>query len=435
MVGRKIKKAWVVAVDMGYGHQRAALPLQDLAVNKETVSANDYEDIPESDKKIWLESRRFYEIVSRFKKFPVLGDFVFSLFDKFQEIASFYPSHEPIEAPTLQLKQIYRFMGQKDWGKHLIAKLNKNPLPLVTTFFIPAFMADFWKYKGRIYLVVTDTDVSRAWAPLRPEKSKIIYCASTQRAAERLARYGVQQKNIVVTGFPLPQEFTRQNGKKAKEDLRRRLMVLDPNRRYIEQYKATVERYAGKIPERKRGKYQVSLTFAIGGAGAQGELAEQIMEAAKPLLMEGTFELHIIAGVHAGLAQTLQNTAKQIGLSSFLGKSVYIHSVPSKKKYFADFTKIISGTDILWTKPSELSFYAGLGIPLLLSSPIGSQEKRNREWLLNIGAAIDQKDPEFLYQWLPDLLEDGMFAEAAMQGFVEIPRDGAENIKKLVLRG
>jgi hypothetical protein len=52
--------------------------------------------------------------------------------------------------------------------------------------------------------------------------------------------------------------------------------------------------------------------------------------------------------------------------------------------------------------------------------------------LLDRGAGINQKDPKFIYQWLPDLLEDGTFAEAAMQGFIEIPRDGTENIKKLV---
>ena len=194
---KKAKKVWLVAVDMGYGHQRAALPLQDLAVHKEIITANDYSGIPESDKTIWRESRRFYEIVSRFKTFPVLGDFVFAIFDKFQEIQAFYPSDNVIDSPNFSLKQIYNFLVKKDWGKHLIHKLNENPIPFVTTFFIPAFMVEFWRYKGPIYLVVTDTDISRTWAPLDPEKSKIIYCAPTERAAQRLERYGIKKKNIV----------------------------------------------------------------------------------------------------------------------------------------------------------------------------------------------------------------------------------------------
>jgi len=432
MVLRKSKKAWVVAVDMGYGHQRAALPLQELSLNKEIITANDYKGIPDSDKRIWQESRRFYEIVSRFKKFPVVGDFVFAMFDKLQEIQSFYPNNEVVNSPNLQIKQIYNFMVKRDWGKHLIQKLNENPIPFVTTFFLPAFMAEFWGYKGPIYVIIPDTDISRAWVPMEPKKSKIIYCASTKRAAERLQLYGVKEKNIVVTGFPLPEEFTKQNAKKAKQDLKRRLMVLDPNRRYISQYEKTVYRYVGSIPERKKGKYAVNLTFAIGGAGAQGEVAEQIMKSVKPLVKEGIVQLHIITGIHVSVAAQLQEAARELKLSSLLDNGIYIHTSPTKKRYFQKFSKIISETDILWTKPSELVFYAGLGIPLLLSSPIGSQEKFNRKWLLKIGAGVDQHDPEYTHEWLPDLLEDGTFAEAAMQGFIEIEKQGTRNIKKLV---
>ncbi|HCM36517.1 MAG: hypothetical protein A3J30_02940 [Candidatus Wildermuthbacteria bacterium RIFCSPLOWO2_02_FULL_47_9c] len=417
------KKAWVAAADMGYGHLRAALPFQDIAQGGRIIAANDYPGIPESDKKIWEDSRRFYEAISRFKKFPVLGDFVFALFDKFQEIKEFYSSAEGIEAPTIQLKQIYRLMEKRNWGRNLIWKLNRKPLPLICTFFTPAHMAEFWKYEGPIYSVVTDTDISRAWAPLRPKKSKIIYCASTKRAAERLKRYGVRQENVVLTGFPLSEEFTKKNAAKAKRDLKRRLEVLDPSRRYRRQYGKTIEQYLGTVPKSVSRK-RVVLTFAIGGAGAQAELAQDIVEGARPLLQKGKLELHLIAGVHAEIAQRL---LRQKGAGR-----VFVHSSSTKKKYFKDFSAILSKTDILWTKPSELVFYAAFGIPIIIAPPIGSQEKMNRKWLLEVGAGIDQKNPEFLRQWLPDLLEDGAFAEAAMQGFVEIPRDGAKNIKKLV---
>ena len=225
MFGRKKKKAWVVAVDMGYGHQRAALPFSDIAQGGEVITANDYRGIPESDKNIWRDSRRFYEIISRFKKFPVLGDFVFAIFDKFQEIQEFYPSNESVAAPTLQLKQVFRLLEKKHWGEHFIKELNKSlpagrqALPLLTTFFIPAYMAEFWGYTGLIYLITPDTDISRAWAPIQPQKSKIIYCVSTQRTAARLKRYGVKEEHIKVTGFPFPREFTKGNAVNAKKDL------------------------------------------------------------------------------------------------------------------------------------------------------------------------------------------------------------------------
>ncbi len=431
MFGRK-KKAWVVAVDMGYGHQRAALPFRDIAQGGKILTANDYSGIPESDKKIWQDSRNFYEIISRFKKFPVLGDFVFALFDKFQEIKEFYPSNESISAPTLQLKQVYRLFERRHWGEHFISQLNKNPLPLLCTFFVPAYMAEFWGYKAPIYLIIPDTDISRAWAPLRPKGSRIIYCVSTVRVAARLKRYGVKQKHISVTGFPLPQEFTKSNSAKAKKDLERRLGVLDPNRRYFDQYARIVEQYVGKIqsPTSLRSKSgftgrgrRVNLTFAIGGAGAQSDIAEDILEGVKPLTKENALEFHIVAGIHKSIVATLRRKS---------GKNIFVHFSASKKRYFQDFSKILSKTDILWTKPSELVFYAGLGIPFIIAPPIGSQEVSNRRWLLDRGAGIDQQKPELTYQWLPDLIEEGILAEAAMQGFVEISRDGVENIIKLV---
>ena len=33
------KKAWVVAVDMGYGHQRTAYPLRDVAFGSRVITA------------------------------------------------------------------------------------------------------------------------------------------------------------------------------------------------------------------------------------------------------------------------------------------------------------------------------------------------------------------------------------------------------------
>ena len=45
------KKAWVVAVDMGYGHQRAAYPLKDMAYG-DIINANSDKMISGQEKKI-----------------------------------------------------------------------------------------------------------------------------------------------------------------------------------------------------------------------------------------------------------------------------------------------------------------------------------------------------------------------------------------------
>ena len=63
----KEKKAWVIAADMGYGHQRTAYTLRDMSFGGKVINANSYTGIPKKDKKFWQETRSLYEFVSRFK--------------------------------------------------------------------------------------------------------------------------------------------------------------------------------------------------------------------------------------------------------------------------------------------------------------------------------------------------------------------------------
>ena len=78
----KKRKAWLVSVNMGYGHQRTVYPLRYLAHKGKVVNANDYEGILEKDKNFWESSRRFYEFISRFKRIPLVGEAIFSLYNK-----------------------------------------------------------------------------------------------------------------------------------------------------------------------------------------------------------------------------------------------------------------------------------------------------------------------------------------------------------------
>ena len=428
---RKISKAHVIAVDMGYGHWRAALPFADLTGGEGILAADNYSGIPSYDKHLWEQSRVFYEFVSRFKKFPVLGNFVFALFDKFQSIEEFYPKTHHLEGPTFQLKQVYRLMRKKSWGEHFIDQLNANPLPLITTFFIPAFMAEYWGYAGPIYLVIPDTDVSRAWAPLHPSKSRITYLASTRQVALRLARYGVRKEHIIYTGFPLPYELLGEKKKKAKTILRRRLAHLDPENVWRHKYALLVKQYLGVLPK-ERARNAPTLMFAIGGAGAQEDLAVHVMRGLAPRIKKKSLKLIVVAGIHEKLAKFLEKLAKELQIKTGENKALHILSAKTKEEYFISFGKAIQETDILWTKPSELCFYSALGLPIIIAPPIGSQEIFNREWLLDVGAGVDQKDPKYVDQWLPDMIQEGVLARAAMQGYVEVPKDGAENISRFV---
>ncbi len=66
---------------------------------------------------------------------------------------------------------------------------------------------------------------------------------------------------------------------------------------------------------------------------------------------------------------------------------------------------------------------------------IGSQEVFNNAWLHAIGAGFEQEDPQYTHQWLFDWLNSGWLAQAAVEGFLDAPRNGAYHIENIVLHG
>ena len=226
----KNKKAWVVAVDMGYGHQRTAYPLRDIAFGGKVINANSYEGIPIKDKRFWHQTRSLYEFISRFKKTPLLGSFAFSILERFQKILTYYPKRD-LSQSDLTLKNILYFI-KRGWGKDLIERFKKNPLPIISTFFTPAFMAEEFKYPGQTYCVICDADINRSWASLNPQKSKVKYFAPCTWARDRLKLYGVNPESIFLTGYPLPKENIGENMEILKEDMKYRIINLDPNKKY-----------------------------------------------------------------------------------------------------------------------------------------------------------------------------------------------------------
>jgi len=423
------KKAWIISVNMGYGHQRTAHPLQDLALEGKIINANSYQGIPDRDQKIWEMSRGFYELISRLKRIPLIGGVVFSIYDKFQKILSFYPKRD-LSKPNFQLKQIF-YLIKKGWGKDLISKINKTPLPLITTFFIPAFMAEFFNYPGDIFCVICDADIARTWASLTPSLSKIKYFAPTERVVERLKLYGVKPENIFLTGYPLPKEnIGEEQLEILKYDLAHRILNLDPKKRYFRQYEALIQKYIGKMP--KTSNHPLTIMFAVGGAGAQKEIGIKILKSLSSKIRAGEIKIILVAGIRKKVKEHFIENIKQLGLGNQLDRNIEIVSGKKIKDYFQNFNQALRRTDILWTKPSELSFYTALGIPIIVAPIIGSQEDLNRKWLLRLGSGMVQENPNYTDQWLFDLLDTGWFAEAALQGFVEGEKLGTSNIKKII---
>jgi len=423
-----MEKAIIISVNMGYGHQRTANNLKDFG---QIINANDYEGIPKRDREIWESTRRFYEFISNFKRIPLFGEIGFSVFDFFQKILSFYPKREISEA-NFTLKQVYNLF-KKGWGKNLIenCKSKKEKLPLICTFFTPAFMAEFFGYPGEIFCVVCDADIARPWAPLNPKESKIKYFAPNQRVVERLKLYGVKKENIFFTGYPLPGNLIgTEKMEVLKENLKYRIFNLDPKKRYFEKYKDLIEEKLGKMPE--NNGHSLTILFSIGGAGAQKEIGIKILKSLREKIKKKEIKIIISIGIRKNLSAYFLENIKLLNLEKFLGKEIEIIFEEKIENYFRKFNRALKETDVLWTKPSELSFYSALGIPIIISPPIGSQEEFNMRYLLKSGFGILQENPNYTDQWFFDWLEQGYLAEAAMEGFIEGEKLGVFNIGEII---
>jgi hypothetical protein len=413
---------------MGYGHQRSAYPLRNLAPDGKIVNANDYPRIPEQDRSLWAKSRAFYEFVSKFEQVPLVGKAAFGLFDQFQKILSFYPRRAAI-APNFALRQNFKLI-RRGWGEHLIKTLSERPLPFLTTFFASAFMAEFFRYPGEIYCVICDADVSRAWAAPDASQSRINYFAPNARVMDRLLRYGVPRERIMVTGFPLPKEnLGSLRLEIARRDLGHRLLNLDPKRTYCAQYAALIREYVGSPP--KRPDHPLTILFSVGGAGAQKDVALTAIRSLADKIQRGALRFLVGAGSRPEVRAYFEDGIARLGIRN----GVEIISHHETVEYFGAFNGALRTTDILWTKPSELSFYAGLGIPIVIAPPLGSHEEFNRDWLLTLGVGLKQEDPRYADEWLFDYLEAGWFAEAAMEGFVEVEKRGTFVIEDIIRHG
>jgi hypothetical protein len=416
----------LIAADMGYGHQRAAYPLLDIS-GGDIITINDYPGIPAWEKDYWVKSLRSYERISRLKKIPLLGEAVFAVMDAFQKIQPFYP-YRDLSRPTTQQKYFLSFI-KKGLGRDLIEKLNPSGLPFVTTFFVAAYIAEYHDYQGDIYCIICDTDASRAWAPIDPKNSRTKFLVPSEKVRERFLMYGVKSENIFVTGFPLPKEnIGGQEKEIAAQDLVRRISALDPDKKYRADYQALWEEIAADFSAPK--KQPVTVTFAVGGAGAQKEIGVLILEKLSGLIRSGKINLNLVAGSRNEVNDYFRSALDANGFAA--GQGVRIIFAPDKLDYFKKFNECLRQTDILWTKPSELSFYCALGLPIIMSEPVGSQEDFNREWLLAMGAGIDSLDPASVDEWLPDLVGSGRLARAAADGFINAEKMGAYHIEKIV---
>ena len=406
---------------MGYGHQRAAYPFRDIA-RERIITANRDTVVGAHEKKLWTQFQGFYETVSRLGRVPLIGPWLWQAYDYFQSISPFYPFRD-LSKPTFASLRLHRMLN-KGFAKSVPDYARRENIPFLTTFFAVALAADLLELPD-VSCVVTDSDINRIWVAEKPAESRVVYFAPTARAEKRLRLYGVSADRIFMTGFPLPDE----NISTVRDDLARRIGVLDPKGAFRAKYRQLLASELGPIPPPTQ---PLTIVFAVGGAGAQAEIARQILISLRPALEGGRARIHLVAGTRLEVNCFFLETVREVGLEEELGKSVHVLSALSKTSYFAKFNEVLCEADVLWTKPSELSFYCALGLPIVMTPPIGSHEECNSDWLIKNGAGLPQEDPTATADWLFDWVDRGLLAISAFNGFYHAPRHGTENIKALL---
>jgi hypothetical protein len=429
-------KAWIISVDMGYGHQRAAYPLKDIAYER-ILTANNDKIISERERREWENARRFYEFISRLKRVPLIGGAFFGLYDRLQRIGPFFPFRD-LSAPNYTTLRVKRTI-KNGLCKSIVEYTKKAPIHIVTTHFMPALA---YHYAGKpCYCVVTDTDINRVWVPDNPKECNITYFSPCKHTSVRLREYGVPEQNIVETGFPLPKENIGADRSILKQDVFARLINLDPKGAFFDKYDSMVREKLGL--QKKFGKrrttptmlrryktHPLTIMYLVGGSGAQTEIGIRIVESLKARIERGDVRIILSAGTRLDAKQQFEEEIARLGLQEHLGKNILITFALDKKSYFGTLNEALRTTDILWTKPSELSFYTALGLPVIIAPPIGAHENYNRGWLEQIGSGFVQDDPGIAHDWLFYWVDDGRLADAALQGFINAPCMGAYNIEE-----
>jgi hypothetical protein len=422
-------KAWVVAADMGYGHQRAVYPIRDIAEDG-IITVGSSEAVSKAEKKLWKRLLNAYEFFSRAKGLPIIGPPLFSMLDSLMRIPSFYPMRN-LSNTTFQVNLLESFI-EKGLCKGMLDTTSAKNLPLVTSFYASAVAADK-KGFNKIYCIICDADINRVWVAKQPWESRIEYFAPCGKAAQRLKAYGVPDERIHLTGFPLPKELLgNENLSVLKKDLAQRLYYLDPKGKFWARHGRNVEYFLGKENCVFKNERKLTITYAVGGAGAQKEIGEKIAQSLKNKLRAGEIKLNLVAGTRKEVFVFFNDVKNKIDPEGNGIKIIYSNSL---HEYFDFFNDSLHNTDILWTKPSELSFYCGLGLPIIMCPIIGSQEKFNRKWLREIQAALKQDNPEYTDQWLNDLLNRGTLAESAWDGFLKARKLGTFKIKQVLKNG
>jgi len=387
----------VAAIDMGYGHLRPAAALAEH-LGTQVLQMDQPPLGHKRDRAFWNPIRNLYEPLTRLSQLPGIGLPLRPLVNAITAIPPLWPARD-LSGPT-QGTRWMRKAADIGVGRRLAEHLRETSAPLLATFYAAPILAELHG-AGRLHCVVTDSDVNRVWAPPDARSTNITYFAPTDAARRRMESYGVPRARVRVTGYPLPGELVGRDRSTLKRNFRARMERIGR---------------PGKAP---------LIVFAVGGAGAQVPLAKHVIAGLKKRILEGALRLAVVAGRRPDVASALSSALSAHGLLGHPGAELlYDRDV---FVYFRRFNDLLARADALWSKPSELVFFAALGLPFIAAPPVGAHEICNLRWATDRGAALPQHDPAVAGDWLLEWVEDGVLASAAEAGMC-LPQTGLYEI-------
>ena len=434
-----VSQVEVISVLMGLGHMRAAYPLRDISADGILIYGS-RRNTPPREYRIWKKIRHIYYLVSRIGNIPVIGKYLLAPMLALQRIDPYYPVKDRSKA-NMAVKYLNLLIKRKGLCAALQQRITDKTTHLVHTFYATAIAMDNEVNEGGFqenYLLICDADFNRVWVPGNPHTSRIKYLAPCTQVKKRLLSYGVREENIFLTGFPLPKENlgSKENLEILKEDLWKRLLRLDPTDKFFSFHRQSVFYWLNKRAMPKHRENHFTLTFAVGGSGAQVDMIGKMLKSLQDKIRAKKITLYLSAGIQKPVFEQILGYINALQLSSYIDRGITIVFDTDIYQYMEKFNRVLRVTDVLWTKPSELSFYCGLGIPILIAPPIGTHEELNKRWLREIHAGLTPPgELEYTHEWLFDLRENGRLAEAAWDGFLKARKLGTYQIEELVCNG
>jgi hypothetical protein len=342
---------------------------------------------------LWSITRVLYETISRIKNFPFVGWLLFSVMTKMLSIPPRNSNLKDLDKTfSFKLLELLIKIGLCRGLKH---EISENQRIIFTSFYAPIIALSNQK-EINLFCQICDTDLSRVWVTRDSISSKVCYFAPCQKAVERLISYGVVDSRIFLTGFPLPDILIGGLSEElAIRNFKKRMILLEN-------------------PNILGSDFPLRIAYAVGGAGAYTDIGINIALCLKDEILTGNIVLYLLTGTKLNVAKDYQ-VFKDKHFPN-CGNLVII-STPILFDYFNQFTELISNIHILWTKPSELVFYSALGLPLVMTNPLGPQEVANREWALESGIGIDHEISTNTKQWLLNQLNKGLFCSMAQKGW------------------